>query len=185
MAKLQGCSFNRQFSFHYYLYCYNQKQLSSGVLQKRRFYKFHKIHEKTPALKTRFWRSSNSTEFCYIKKEIPAQIFSCEFNEISHNTSFKGPSYGCFCINAHSIYFPTTTIYFFKNDVTYFAAGYFLDLIFRLGTRVSSIFQTLSQTPIFNQAEHLRGSLLFEIVNSLKPLSIFAKQLTRRYWVRF
>ena len=43
-----------QFFLHYYWCCYNQKQSSGGVLQKRCSYKFCKIHKKTPALKTRF-----------------------------------------------------------------------------------------------------------------------------------
>ena len=35
-------------------YCYNQKQSSGGVLQKRCSYEFCKIHRKTPALESRF-----------------------------------------------------------------------------------------------------------------------------------
>ena len=40
---------------------------------------FSKFHKKTAALKTCFWLSCRSTEFNFIKKEIPAQMFSCEF----------------------------------------------------------------------------------------------------------
>ena len=50
-----------------------QKQLSEGVLWKRCSKKFRKIHKKTPAPK---------------KKETLAQVFSCEFYEISKNTFF-------------------------------------------------------------------------------------------------
>ena len=39
------------FSLHYCWYCYNRKQSSGGVLQKRCSYKFCKINKKTPALK--------------------------------------------------------------------------------------------------------------------------------------
>ena len=45
-----------------------------------------------------------------------------------------------------------------------------------LGTRVSSRFQAYSQKPIFNTVEHLGWSFA-DIVNRLKPLSIFAKKL--------
>ena len=57
----------------------------------------------------------------FIKKEIPAQISSSEFLV---NTFLKTPSDGCFRINARSVYRPTTTFCFLKNDVTH---------IFRLG----------------------------------------------------
>ena len=52
-------------------------------------YKFRKIHKKTPAVKTRFLWICRSTEFNFIKKEIPVQIISCEFYEISHSTFFR------------------------------------------------------------------------------------------------
>ena len=84
-------SFVCQFFLRYYWYCYNQKLSSGVVLQKKYSYNFPKIHKKTPALKARFLGSGRSTEFNFIEKEIPAQVFSCEFCEISHNTLFKEP----------------------------------------------------------------------------------------------
>ena len=45
------------------------------------------------------------------KKEISAQIFFCEFCEISRNTFFKNHLDGCFSIN---------TFRLFKNDATHF-----------------------------------------------------------------
>ena len=45
--------------------------------------------------------------------------------------------------------------HFQKRCHTYFLVEYFLGLICRLGTKVSSIFQTLSQKPIFNPVKHL------------------------------
>ena len=113
-----------------------------------------------------------ATQFSFIKKEIPAQMFSFEFCEISRNTFLKNPSDGCFCINTRSVYCPTTTFCFFH---TYFKAEYFLGLNYRLGTRVSSIFQTLLQTPTLSPVQHLRRSFQ-KIVNSLKQLSIFYKK---------
>ena len=72
---------------------------------------------------------------------------------------------------------PTTTFCFFQKWFhIYFPTKYFLGLIYRLGTRVSSILQTLSQALIFNPVEHLRRSFFKKNVNSLKPLSIFAKK---------
>ena len=80
-------------------------------------------------------------------QEIPAQMFSCEFCGISGNTFFSD---GCFCINTYSLYSATTTICFF---ITYSLAEYFFGIIYRLGTRASSIFLiTLSQTNICDGA---------------------------------
>ena len=120
--------------------------------------------------------SQNSQE--NTKKEIPAQMFSCKFCEISDNIFFKEP-FGrllqhkhSFCLLSHH-----DLSHFQKRFHTYFLAEYFFGLICRLGARVSSIFQALSQKPTFNPVEHLRGSSFFaKIVNSLKPLSIFTKK---------
>ena len=74
----------------------------------------------------------------------------------------KNPFDGCFCINALSVYCLTATFCFFqKRCHAYFLAEYFLGLIYRLGTRLSSRFQTLSQTPIFKPVKHLRRSCFF------------------------
>ena len=89
----------------------------------------------------------------------------------------KNPSDGCFRINTRSFYCPYHDLLFFqKRCHTYFSAEYFPGLIYRLGTKVSSIFQTVSQTPIFKPVKHLRLSFFSKIVNSFKPLSIFAKK---------
>ena len=74
-------------------------------------------------------------------------MFSCEFCEISHNTFVKEP-FGRLLLHKHSFGFLSHHDLFFfqKRCHGYFPAKYFLDLIYRLGTRVSSIFQTLSQT---------------------------------------
>ena len=45
-------SFVCQFPLHYYWYCYNQKQSSGGVLQKRCSYEFCKIHKKALMLES-------------------------------------------------------------------------------------------------------------------------------------
>ena len=87
----------------------------------------------------------------------------------------KNPWDDWFWINTCTVYCPTTTFCFFKRDVT-FPAEYFLEFISRLVTRVNSIFQTYSRTPIFNSVKHLQRSFLSKIVNSKKPLGIFAKK---------
>ena len=106
--------------------------------------------------------SCRSTEFDFIKKEILVQMFSCEFWEISHKTFLKSPLDGSFWINTSSAYCPSTTLFFLKRCPTYFTAEYFLALIYRFGTRVSSTFQILIQTSIFNPFKHLRRSFFFE-----------------------
>ena len=120
------------------------------------------------------------------KNEIPAQMFSCEFCKISHNIFFKEP-FGRLLLHKHSLCLLSQhdTSSFQKLCYTYFPAEYFLGLIYRLVTRVSSIFQTLSQKPIFNPVEHLRWRFFVKIVNSLKVLSIFAKKLHCRCSTRF
>ena len=120
--------------------------------------------------------SQNSQE--NTKTEILAQMFSCESCEISHNIFFKEP-FGRLLQHKHSFcLLPYHDLSLFqKRCQTYFLAEYFFDLLYRLGTRVSSIFQALSQKPIFNPVEHLRCSFFAKIVHSLKLLSIFAKKL--------
>ena len=74
-------SFVCQYSFRYYWYYHNQKQLSSAVLQKRCSNKFCKIHKKTP--KKRFHHR------CFLVNSAKFLI-----------TSFlKNHSDGCFTIN--------------------------------------------------------------------------------------
>ena len=144
-------SFVCQYFLRYYCNCYNQKHLfGDAVLQKRCSYKFRKIHKKTP--KKRFQHRcflENSTKF---------------FISIFLNST----SVACFSINTRSVYCPTITFRFFKNEVTYISwLSIFFGLICRLGTRMSLIFQALSQKPVIQS----------KIVNSLKPLSIFAKNV--------
>ena len=95
--------------------------------------------------KTQFSWSCRSTEFNFKKKEILAQMFYCEFSEISHKTFFKEP-FGRLLLHKHSfrLFSQLDLVPFQKRCHIYFSAEYFLDLICRLGPRVSSIFQTLS-----------------------------------------
>ena len=54
-------------------------------------------------------------EFNFIKKEIPAEMFSCKFLVTS---LLKNPSDGCFCINTRSVYCHTTIVNLFEKDIT-------------------------------------------------------------------
>ena len=100
------------------------------------------------------------------------------------NIFLKNLSNGCFCISTRSVYCRTTTFSLLKNDVTHiFWLSIFFGLIcgknireLRLGTRMSSIFQTLPQKSFFNPVEYLRWSIFIKIFTSLKPLSIFAQK---------
>ena len=107
--------------------------------------------------------SCSITGFNFIKKEIPAQMFSCEFCEISQNTFSKEPI-GRLLLHKHSFSLLShhDLSLFQKRCHTCFPVEYFLGVISRLGTRVSSIFQTLSQKPIFNPVKHLRWSFFCE-----------------------
>ena len=93
------------------------------------------------------------------KKEIPRQMFSCEFCKISHNTFFKEP-FGRLLLHKHSLcllsYHDLSP--FQKRCRTFFLAEYFFGLF-------------------FNLVKHLRWSFSCEKVNSSTPLGIFAKKL--------
>ena len=124
---------------HYYWYCYNQKQSSGAVLQKKCFYKFPKIHKKTPHL---FFRTSASAYALALFTVLPQ------------------------------------TFVFSKAMSHIFLGWVFSELNLLTWNNRTSIFQTLSQTPIFNPVEYPRQSFFSKIVNSLKPIDIFAKNAT-------
>ena len=115
------------------------------------------------------------------QKDIPLQMFSSEFCEISHNTFFKEPC-GRLLLYKHSLslfsYHDLSP--FQKRCRTFFLAEYFLGFICRLGTKVSSICKTLSQKPIFNLVKHLGWSFSCEKFNSSTLLGIFPKKLHYR-----
>ena len=105
-------SFVCQYSLHYYWYCYNQKQSSGAVLQKRCSYKFRKIHKKTP------------------KKRFRHRFFPANSAKFLITSFLKNPSESCFCINTPSVYCRPTTFHLFeKKRHTYFLAEYFFCLI--------------------------------------------------------
>ena len=113
-----------------------------------------------------------------LQKDIGLQMFSCEFCKISHSTFFKKP-FGRLLLHNHSLclfsYHDLSP--FQKRCRTFFLADYFFGFICRLGIKVSSIYKTLTQKPIFNLVKHLRWSFSCEKVNSSTPLGIFVKKL--------
>ena len=104
-------------------------------------------------------------------------MFFCESSEISHNTFFKEP-FGRLLLHKHSFCLLShhELLFFQKRCHTHFPAEYFLDLTDRLGTRVSSIFQTLSKTSATQSNTCDRAFFFPKIVNNLKALSIFTKK---------
>ena len=110
---------------------------------------------------------------------LSTQTLSCEFCEISHNAFFKETFGRLLLYNTRSVYFPTTTFHLFRKDVICVPAEFYLGLICILGTRMSSIFQTLSQKPesYFQLSLTSVMELFFaKIVSSLKLLSIFTRK---------
>ena len=83
-------SFVCQYSFHYYWYCYNQKQSSGAVLQKRCSFKFRKIHKRTP------------------KKRFRHIYFLVNSAKFPVTYILKNALDGCFSINTHYGYCPTS-----------------------------------------------------------------------------
>ena len=55
--------------------------------------RFPKIYRKIPALESSFYNCWRTCKF--IKKEIPTQVFSCEFFEIFENTFYQPPLRDC------------------------------------------------------------------------------------------
>ena len=111
------------------------------------------------------------------QKDIPLQMFSCEFCEISHNTFFKDP-FGPLFLHKHPLcllsYHDLSP--FQKRCHTYFLAEYFFGLICRLETKISSIFKSLSQKPIFNPVKHLGWSFSCENSWHFKTVRYFHKR---------
>ena len=134
-------SFVCQYYLHYYWYCYNQKQSSGAVLQKRCSFKFRKIYKKTP------------------KKRFRRRGFLVNSAKFSITSFLKNASDGCFSIKTRYVYCPTSIQ---KRCHSYFLVEYFFGLICRLRTRVRSIFEALTQKSIFNPVEHLRVSFLWQ-----------------------
>ena len=112
------------------------------------------------------------------KKRCRRRWFICELCKISHNMFLKEPL-GRLLLHKHSFCLLSQhdASPFQKRCYTCFPTEHFLGLIYRLVARVSSVFQTLSQKPIFNPVVHLRWRFFVKIVNSLKVFSIFAKKL--------
>ena len=120
------------------------------------------------------------------QKDIPLQMFSCEFCEISHNIFFKEP-FGRLLLHKHSLCFFSyhDLSPFQKRCRSFFLAEYFFGFICRLGTKVSSICKTLSHKSVLNLFKHLGWSFPCEKVNSSTPLGIFAKKLHCRCSIMF
>ena len=112
------------------------------------------------------------------QKDIPLQMFSCEFCEISHNIFFKEP-FGRLLLHKHSLsLFSYHDLSPFQKRCRLFSlAEYFFCFICRLGTKVSSICKPLSQKPIFKLFRHLGWSFSCEKVNRSTSLGIFAKKV--------
>ena len=83
-------SFVCQYSLPYYWYCYNQKQSSGGILQKRCSFKFRKIHKKTPE------RRSPHRYFLVNSAKFPIASF------------LKNAADGCFSINTRYVDCPVS-----------------------------------------------------------------------------
>ena len=129
-----------QYSLCYYWYCYNQKQSSGVVLQKRCSYKFRKIHKKTPKKRFRYR--------CFLVNSAKSLVISF----------LKKPSDGCFNVNTGPAACHDLSPFQQRFHPYFLAEYFFFGLICRLGVKVSSIFQRLRQKPIFKPMEHLQWS---------------------------
>ena len=76
---------------------YLQKQPPEVFRKERCSQKFHKIRKKTPVQSLCLNKSVSVSGLQLIKKETLAQVFSCEFYEISGNLFYRTPLDECFC----------------------------------------------------------------------------------------
>ena len=93
-----------------------------------------------------FNKVTNLQHLTLSKKRLRHRCFLLSFVKLLITPFLKNTWDGCFCVISRSVYCPTTIFHLFKNDVTHifrlnFPTKYFLGLICRLRTRVSSIFQ--------------------------------------------
>ena len=109
-----------------------------GHFYRWKFAKFIRKHQKS---------GSGTYAFLWIFQNI---FFKEPFGRLLHHKH-------SFCLLSNHDILP-----FQKWCHTHFLADYFVGLICRLGTRVSSIFQTLNQKAIFNPVEYLRWSVFGE-----------------------
>ena len=109
------------------------------------FWKFRKIHKKTP--------KNGPRPRCVLVDTAKFLITSFLKNSLD----------SCFCINTRSVYCPTTTFCLIKNDVTHiFWPSFFFGLLCRLGTKASSIFHTFSLKLIFKPVKHMGWSFSYK-----------------------
>ena len=111
----------------------------------------------------------------YQKKRFRHRCFLVNSAKFLITLFLKNPLHGCFCINNRSIYCPTIP-FFQKRCHTYFLPESFVGLIYRPGTIVNSIFQALSQMPIFIPVEHLRRSFFLENSQQIKAVQYIRKK---------
>ena len=154
-------------------------------MQKKTFLQISQNSQESNCAKDSFLIKCQITEFkLYWKRNSGTE----DFLWILPNFTFFKEPFGCLLLHKHLFYFILPyhdLLSFQKRSQTYFLVEYFVGLICRLGTRVSSIFQTPSQKLFFNPVKHLWWSFFEKIVNSIKPLSIFAKKAWLRCLTRF
>ena len=62
----------------------------ANVLQYRCYYKFPDIHKKISVLKSLFHKVTGLMACNFIKKEIPTEVFSCEYHKKFEKSFFYG-----------------------------------------------------------------------------------------------
>ena len=98
------------------------------------------------------------------KKRFRHRCFLVNSAKFLITLSLKNPLDGCFCINTRSVYCPTTTFSFFKNDVTHiFRLSIFQFSLLNLQTWNKSKLNISNSYPdVYNPFENLRRSFFFE-----------------------
>ena len=89
----------------------------------------------------------------------------------------KNPSDGCFCTTLVLFIFPVQPCAFSKT-MSHFPAEYFLSLIYRLGTRVSSYFKPLAREAYFQSSRAFVKEPFCKNSSRLKAVKYFCKKVS-------
>ena len=86
---------------------------------KKVFQQISQISQENTCSKDAFLMKLQIYSLTSSKKRFRHRCFFVNFGKFLIKPFLKNPSDGCFCINTRSVYFPSTTLYLFKNDVTH------------------------------------------------------------------
>ena len=146
------------------------------------FLQILQIHKKSTCAKELVFNEiADLQSLTLSRKRLQHKCFLVNSAKYLINLFLKNHLDSCFYINTSSIYCPTTTFSLFKNDFTHIFrlsifSAYFVDW----KQEWAQYFKPQGRSLFSTQPNIYNGAFLQEIVNSLIPLGIFAKNLHYR-----